>query len=38
MVREYPWSKPVLRKLDHPVDAKGQPWTGPLPEPEDRAT
>eukprot|EP00198_Chlamydomonas_reinhardtii_P013941 XP_001703278.1 predicted protein [Chlamydomonas reinhardtii] len=26
MVKEYPWSTPVLRKLEQPVDVKGQPW------------
>ena len=26
LVKEYAWSAPQLRKLEQPVDAKGQPW------------
>ena len=26
LVKKYPWSAPVLKKLDHPVDPDGNPW------------
>ncbi|GMH33885.1 hypothetical protein BSKO_01719 [Bryopsis sp. KO-2023] len=26
MVKEFPWSTPQLRKLEAPVDVKGNPW------------
>mmetsp|Transcript_42107 Transcript_42107/g.51095 ORF Transcript_42107/g.51095 Transcript_42107/m.51095 type:complete len:124 (+) Transcript_42107:158-529(+) len=26
MVKKYPWSMPVLEKLEVPVDPKGNPW------------
>eukprot|EP00884_Botryococcus_braunii_P022702 jgi/Botrbrau1/9115/Bobra.0305s0019.1 len=26
LVKDYPWSVPQLRKLDHPVDTEGKPW------------
>ncbi|CAG9463670.1 unnamed protein product [Pedinophyceae sp. YPF-701] len=26
MVKDFPWSTPALRKLDRPVDVKGNPW------------
>ncbi|KAI8102684.1 hypothetical protein M9434_005483 [Picochlorum sp. BPE23] len=26
LVKDYAWSTPQLRKLDHPVDVNGNPW------------